>query len=230
MSSVAALLGRLRETGDRRLADDVVEAMVTTETSFFRDVRPFDVLRESVIPRLLERRRSQKRLNIWSAACSSGQEPYSIALLLKENFPELRDWIIYLLATDVSNEMIARARSGAYSQAEARRGLSDDLRAKWFHQEGNVWRIDERIREMVTFSQLNLAGPWPGMPRMDLVLLRNVLIYVDIPTKKSIFAKVVRTVADDGYLLLGGSETTLNLDDSFVRDESLRSGLFRLKN
>lgn len=229
LPSVEALIARVRDGVDAAIADAVVEAMVTTETSFFRDGNPFDALRRSILPEIVERRRSQKSLNIWSAACSSGQEPYSIALLLKEHFPELRDWRIRLFATDLCREMIRRGQAGRYTRTEISRGLSESLRTKWFRQDGNLWALDDRVREMVAFSQLNLARPWPAMPRWDLVLMRNVLIYFDVATKREVLQQVARSLADGGYLVLGSAETTLQLNESFVRVESARSGIFRLR-
>jgi chemotaxis protein methyltransferase CheR len=227
-ASIAQYIDRLRG-GDERLTTDVVEAMVTTETSFFRDIHPFETLKKVVLPQLIELRRGQRRLDIWCAASSSGQEPYSIAILLKENFPELDDWRINLFATDISQEMLNRCGTGKYSQIEVNRGLPVALLLKWFRQEGATWILDERIRNMVTFSQLNLTQSWPSMPTWDLIFLRNVMIYFDNETKKLILGRIRRLLSRDGYLLLGGAETTLSLDDSFLRIETLKGGFYQLK-
>jgi chemotaxis protein methyltransferase CheR len=229
LASIPLLISRIRREGHNGLATEVVEAMVTTETSFFRDIHPFETLKKTVLPELIERRRVQRQLNIWCAASSSGQEPYSIALLLKEHFPQLTSWRINLTATDISSEMLQRSRAGKYSQIEVNRGLPTPLLLKWFRQEGIHWQLDDQIRSMITFSQLNLAQPWPAMPAWDLVFLRNVMIYFDNAVKKEILGRVSRVLHKDGYLLLGGSETTLNLDDSFMRVESLKSGYYQLK-
>lgn len=230
LASIPLLIDRLRYQGHNGLVTEVVEAMVTTETSFFRDIHPFETLKKSVLPELVEFRRTQRQLNVWCAASSSGQEPYSFALLLKEHFPELMSWRINITATDISQEMLERSRAGRYSQIEVNRGLPTPLLLKWFHQEGVHWQLDELVRGMVTFSPLNLAAPWPAMPAWDLILLRNVMIYFDNAVKKEILGRIARVLSRDGYLLLGGSETTFGLDDSFVRVESLKTGFYQLKS
>jgi chemotaxis protein methyltransferase CheR len=222
------LIARLRGA-DSGLTAEVVEAMVTTETSFFRDIHPFETLKKMVLPKLIEARRAERQLNFWFAASSSGQEPYSVALILKEWFPELNSWRINLSATDISQAMLERCRAARYSQVEVNRGLPTPLLLKWFRQEGAFWQLDDRIRSMVTFSPLNLAQPWPTMPRWDLIFLRNVMIYFDSDVKKGILGRVARVLGKDGYLLLGGAETTLSLDDSFYRVEALKAGYYQLK-
>lgn len=229
MASIEKLIDRLRGTNGSSLQTEVVEAMVTTETSFFRDIHPFETLKKTVLPQLIELRQRQRQLNIWCAASSSGQEPYSIALLLKEYFPELQSWRINLTATDISQEMLQRSRAGRYSQMEVNRGLPTTLLLKWFRQEGAFWQLDEKIRSTINFTHLNLARPWPAMPQWDIVFLRNVMIYFDNDVKKTILGQVSRVLCKDGYLLLGGAETTLSLDDSFYRIESLKSGFYQLK-
>ena len=229
LGAIGQLLERLREPTNSGLVTEVVEAMVTTETSFFRDIHPFETLKKTVLPKLIELRRTERQLNIWCAASSSGQEPYSIAILLREYFPELVSWRINLSATDISQEMLTRSRTGRYSQVEVNRGLPTPLLLKWFWQEGGSWELDEQIRSMINFTQLNLAQPWPAMPRWDLLFLRNVMIYFDNSVKKEILGRVSHVLCKDGYLLLGGAETTLNLNDSFYRVETLRSGFYQLK-
>ncbi len=227
LTDISQLVGRLRSGDDKSLITEVVEAMVTTETSFFRDVHPFETLKKIVLPKLIELRQSQRRLNIWCAASSSGQEPYSIAILLKEYFPELSGWQINLRATDISQEMLQRSRAGRYSQIEVNRGLPTALLLKWFRQEAGFWLLDDQIRGMITFQQMNLAEHWPVMPQWDLVFLRNVMIYFDNSVKKEILGRVGRVLDKDGYLVLGGAETTLRLDDSFCRVENLKSGYYQ---
>ena len=224
------LIERLRGGGVEDLVTEVVEAMVTTETSFFRDVHPFETLRKFVLPQLIERRRAQRQVNIWCAASASGQEPYSIAILLHEYFPELNGWQINLSATDISHEMLTRCRAGRYSQVEVNRGLPTPLLLKWFRQEGGIWQLDDRLRGAVRFSHLNLVQSWPAMPTWDLVFLRNVMIYFENEAKSVILNRVARLLHPDGYLVLGGAETTLNLSDSFSRVESLKSGFYQLKS
>ena len=228
--SVDRLIDRLRGIGVNGLVAEVVEAMVTTETSFFRDIHPFESLKKSVLPDLIQRRAAARQLNIWCAASSSGQEPYSLAIVLREYFPELYNWRINFLATDVSQEMLARSQAGTYSQLEVNRGIPTPLLLKWFEQESGRWLIHDRLRSTVAFSSLNLIQPWPAMPLWDLVLLRNVMIYFDSDAKRTILDRLARVLAPDGYLLLGGAETTLNLNDSFTRLENLKAGFFQLSS
>ncbi|WP_425618925.1 protein-glutamate O-methyltransferase CheR [Anatilimnocola sp. NA78] len=230
IAGVDQLIERLRSSGANGLLTEVVEAMVTTETSFFRDIHPFETLRKILLPELIERRRSQRQLNIWCAASASGQEPYSIAILLHEYFPELAAWNINFSATDISHEMLTRSRAGRYSQVEVNRGLPTPLLLKWFRQEGGAWQLDDRVRHAVRFSHLNLAQSWPAMTTWDLVFLRNVMIYFENDLKSVILNRVARLMRPDGYLVLGGAETTLNLSDSFSRVEALKSGFYQLKS
>jgi chemotaxis protein methyltransferase CheR len=228
LNSLGELIARLRLRPDNGLHRQVVEAMVTTESSFFRDHHPFESLRKVVIPDLVRRRRDERRLRIWCAASAHGQEPYSIALLLREHFPELSGWKVLLLASDLSRDVLARAREGRYSQIEVNRGLPAALLVKYFEQQGTHWQLRPDIRGMVDFQEINLARPWSGLPPMDLVLVRNVMIYFEVVTKKAILGRLVRLLRPDGYLLLGGAETTFNLDDSYRRVESLKSGFYQL--
>ena len=228
-ASLQELVTRLRAPASDRLQHAVVEAMTTNETSFFRDVHPFEALRKAVLPELIQRRAVERRLNIWCAACSSGQEPYSIAMLVREHFPALLGWNLRLYATDLSNEMVERARQGRYRQLEVNRGLPAPMVVKYFERQGTEWQLKEEVRRMVEFRRLNLIEPWPAWPPMDLVFLRNVLIYFDTPTKQGILGKMRRVLRPDGCLFLGGAETTLNLDDAFVRVQYDRAGCYRLR-
>ncbi len=227
LGSVTEFIERLRTAGTNELANEVIEAMVTTETSFFRDIHPFETLRKTVLPELIKARQAEKRLNIWCAASSSGQEPYTIAIMLREYFPELASWKVTFQATDISQDMITRCRAGEYSQVEVNRGLPVALLMKNFRQDGARWQIREDLRTMIDFQRLNLAATWPPMPVFDLILLRNVMIYFEVDTKKSILMRMSRLLRSDGYLILGGAETTLNLDDSYERVASLKAGFYR---
>jgi chemotaxis protein methyltransferase CheR len=213
--SVEALVLCLRSRENESLMGEIVEAMVITETCFFRDGYPFEVLRQTVLPDLIQRRASIRGLTVWSAACASGQEVYSMAILLRQHFPDLAGWNIRLIASDLSVTMLARARQGRYSKSEVSRGLSPELLKAYFREEENGWQIRDDIRRMVDFRCLNLSGLWPELPPLDLVLLRNVLIYFDMPTRQQVLARVRKVIQPDGYLLLGGAETTLNLNDDF---------------
>ncbi len=194
----------------------VVEAMTTNETTFFRDVRPFEILRTVVLPQLISRRAGDRSLTVWSAACSSGQEPYSLAMLVREHFPSLLgSWRLQVIATDISREMLSRCRVGRFSQIEVNRGLPAQFLVKYFSKEGHEWQIKDELRRMVEFRELNLNDAWPGFPSVDIIFLRNVLIYFEVESKKAILAKMRRQLKPGGYLFLGGAETTLNLDDKF---------------
>jgi chemotaxis protein methyltransferase CheR len=230
VDSITDLVGLMRAplANGLLLQQQVVEAMVTTETTFFRDAHPFEALRKAVIPDLVQKRRNERRLNIWCAACSTGQEPYSVALTLREHFPELAGWNVRILATDLSRDVLARAREGRYSQIEVNRGLPAALLVKYFRQHGTSWQLHDAMRGMVEFQELNLAGAWPPLPRMDLVFLRNVMIYFEVATKKAILGRMAAVLQTDGYLVLGGAETTFNLNDSFERLEQFKSGFYRL--
>jgi chemotaxis protein methyltransferase CheR len=225
LTSISELVASMRQPNPG-LQTQVVEAMVTTETSFFRDNTPFESLRKTIVPELIRNRRIERTLSIWSAACASGQEPYSIAILLREHFPELATWRINLLASDVSREVLARAAQASFNQIEINRGIPAALLVKYFEQHGTTWQLRSDIANMVKFQEINLALAWPALPRFDLVLLRNVMIYFDVETKKSILGRVGRLLRPDGYLLLGGAETTINLDDSYQRVDNLKSGFY----
>jgi chemotaxis protein methyltransferase CheR len=211
------------------LAVEVVEAMTTNETSFFRDQHPFDALREHILPPLLQSRANKRALRIWCAACSTGQEPYSLAMMLDEHFPQLASWDVRIDATDVSRAVIARAKLGRYSQLEVSRGLPPRLLSKYFYRDREEWEIRPELRRLVRFSELNLIRPWTMMDIYDVVFLRNVLIYFDAATKLSILAKVYKQTARDGYLVLGGSESTPREVTSFVRVPIARAGIYKVK-
>jgi len=224
-SMVASLLAKKPDGLHRH----VVEAMTTNETSFFRDFHPYEALRKSILPQFTMKRAASKDLNIWSAACASGQEPYSIAMLLEEDFPALAGWNIKIIASELSAEMLARARAGRYSQLEVNRGLPAKLLVKYFRQHGVDWQIAEKIRNYVEFVPINLAAYWPPLPPMDIIFLRNVLIYFGVETKKKILRKARQQLREDGLLLLGGAETTFNLDDSFDRVQFDRTICYRVR-
>jgi len=220
-TSLQELIASLRtQPPAHPLYRQVVEAITTHETSFFRDLHPFEALKTTILPELLAKRQSPN-LTIWCAACSSGQEPYSVAMLVCEHFPILANRRTRIIATDLSETILARAREGLYSQIEVNRGLPATLLIKYFDKQGLHWRIKYEIRRMVEFQQSNLAEPWPLMPPLDVVLMRNVLIYFDVNTKKAILARIRSVLKPDGYLFLGSSETTLNLDPAF---ESISMG------
>lgn len=218
LANLDELVEILKRPGALEPVDLVVDAMTTNETSFYRDLHPFDAMRTHLLPELIKKRSSQRVLNIWSNACSSGQEVYSIAMLIKEHFPELAGWRVRLTATDLSKQILKKAQSGQFTQTEINRGLPASLVQKYFNRDGVQWQICDDIRRMVDFKVLNLVQPWPPtMPKMDIVFLRNVLIYFSVDTKREILKKVHRYLQKDGVLFLGGAETTMNLDVPFQR-------------
>jgi chemotaxis protein methyltransferase CheR len=214
-ASIDELVARLRVDADEHLRQQVVDAMTTNETSFFRDEVPFDVLRATILPDLLARRANSRTLNVWSAGCASGQEPYSVAMLWREHFSQFRSWTFRLLATDLSAATLAKARCGEFTQLEVQRGLPLALLHKYFHATDRGWQIDPAIRQMVEFRQLHLGGDWPPIPRMDLILLRNVLVYFDAASRQQVLGKVHQVLRPDGYLLLGGAESAVQLESEF---------------
>jgi len=217
LASLEELALKLRTTPSGPLHEKVVEAMTTNETSFFRDILPFDAFKDSVLPDMIKKRADSKKLSIWCGASSSGQEPYSMAMIMKDHFPELATWDIRFLATDLSTQMLEKCRKGKYSQMEVNRGLPAQLQIKYFERKGMSWIIHEELRNMIDFQPLNLAGKWPMMNKVDIIWLRNVLIYFDVEIKKEILKKIRHVMQPDGYFFLGGAETTMNIDDNFKR-------------
>lgn len=218
LTSIGELVATLRtERTPGRLTDAVIDAMTTNETSWFRDVHPYDSFRTAVLPDVLERKRATRTFSIWSAACSSGQEPYSLAMVLRDYLADVDQWNVRIHATDLSQTMVERTRAGRYTQLEVNRGLPAQLLVRHFERDGTHWQVNDALRRMVSVATHNLSVPWPPMGPFDVVLLRNVLIYFDVPTKQEILRQVRRVLTPGGWLLLGGSETTLNLDETFER-------------
>jgi chemotaxis protein methyltransferase CheR len=230
LTSLDELASRLKAERFHRLHQKVVEAMTTNETSFFRDVHPFDALRTKVLPELLTQRAAEHRLHIWCGASSSGQEPYTLAMVMREYFPSLMNWTVRLVASDLASSMLARVQAGRYSQLEINRGLPAPFLVKYFQKQGIEWQIKEDLRRMVDTVQMNLAGAWPALPSMDIIFMRNVLIYFDVETKKSILGKIRRLLRPDGYVFLGSAETTLNLDDAFERVQFDKTICYRVRS
>ncbi|WP_341250709.1 protein-glutamate O-methyltransferase CheR [Euzebya pacifica] len=227
LGSLGELVDRLRTDRPPALVGMVVDALVINETSFFRDVHPFVGLKDHVLPDLIERRRRDRMLTIWCAAASSGQEPYTIAMILADQFPELAGWTIRLLATDVSSTMVARGRRGRFTGVEVARGLPPVLRRRHLAPAGDEWQVSPALRRAVQFEQHNLAGPWDVIPRCDIVFLRNVLIYFDPAVTRRVLLKARGRLAEDGYLALGGAETTVGTDTPFRRVTLGRSAWYR---
>jgi chemotaxis protein methyltransferase CheR len=228
--TIQGMLAKCQAQSTGPLREMVVEALTTNETSFFRDVLPFEALRKTLLPDLISARGKDRRLHIWCGASSTGQEPYSLAMLLREHFPQLNAWDVRVVATDLSTDVLARAREAKYSQLEVNRGLPAAFLPKYFQRAGLQWQLKDEVRKMIDFRPLNLIEPWPDLGRPDLVMMRNVLIYFDVPTKKDILGRVQRILRPDGYLMLGGAETTYNLNDNFARVDLERAGAYRLKS
>jgi len=207
----------------------VVDAMTTNETSFFRDIHPFEGLKAHILPALMKLRGADCQLNVWCGAASTGQEPFSVMMTIAENFPELLKWNLKYIATELCQDAMARAKAGRFSQLEVNRGLPASLLVKYFSRQGAEWEFREDLRKRVDFREMNLIKEWVWMPPLDIVFLRNVLIYFDIPTKKTILAKVRKLLRPGGFLLLGGAETTFNLDDSFERVVFDKTTCYRVK-
>ena len=229
LTSVQDFIQQLRMPTAGGMRRRVIEAMTTNETSFFRDLHPFESLKKSILPRIIESRRGERRLNIWSAACSTGQEPYTIAMIIREHFPELINWSCRIIATDLSRDVLARAQSGRYSQLEVNRGLPVQYLSRYFVRDKLDWEIKKDLRSMVEFVEMNLTRAWPPLPRVDIIFLRNVLIYFDVGVKRQIFGGMHRQLRQDGYLLLGNCETTLGIHDGFERLPEDRGGWHRVK-
>ena len=231
LGSLADVLQQVRARTTAPLAQRVVEAMTTNETLWFRDVRPFDALRTDVLPALLRARAATRCLVVWSAAASTGQEAYSIAILLREHFAELAGWDVQIVATDLSTDVLDRARAGRYTQLEVNRGLPAALLVKWFERDGVHWQVHDEVRRMVRFEQLNLAAPqWPAAPRADLVFLRNALMYFDMAARRETLARLRATIAPDGYLFLGAGEHIADVDPAWRRVDVGSSHCFRLNH
>lgn len=215
--SLAELIARMRANPVfGALHAQAIDALTTNETFFFRDFQPFEALRKTILPKLIEQRAAQRRLSIWSAACSTGQEPYSLAMLLRENFPQLAGWHVSILATDLSPTVLSQARAGSYNQFEVNRGLPAPLLFKYFAKTGDRWVVKDELKKGLEFRAMNLVEPWPIFPPFDIVLIRNVMIYFDIPTKQAILKKIRACLQPQGWLFLGSAETTLNLDPAWT--------------
>ena len=212
--------------GSNALITQVVEAMTTNETFFFRDKVPFDHFRDTIMPEMLKLRAARKSLRIWCAAGSTGQEPYSLAMCLKEMSAALSGWRVEILATDLSQEVLEKSRTGIYSQFEVQRGLPIQMLVKYFKQIGELWQINPDIRGMVAHRQLNLLHDFGQLGGFDVIFCRNVLIYFDQETKANIFGRLVRSMEPDGFLVLGAAETVVGLTEAF-KPIGDRRGLYR---
>ncbi len=215
LQSIAALVAKLKEPRETTLAEAVVEAMTTNESFFYRDKTPFEHFTQMMMPEMLKARASQKKIRIWCAAASTGQEPYTLAMCLKEMERQLMGWRIEILGTDISNEVLDRAKAGTYTQFEVQRGLPIQLLLKYFTQQGESWTISSELRSMVQWKKFNLLDSFASFGQFDIVFCRNVLIYFDQATKVDILGRISKIMAPDGYLVLGAAETVVGLTDAF---------------
>ena len=225
LSGLEELVQKIKN-GASALASDVVEAMTTNETFFFRDKVPFDHLRDVVLPEMIQARAARKSLRIWCAAASTGQEPYSIAMTIKEMSAQLAGWRIEIIGTDISQQVLEKSKSGIYTQFEVQRGLPIQLLVKYFKQTGEMWQINPDIRAMIQYRPLNLLQDFSSMGKFDIIFCRNVLIYFDQEMKTQIFGRLAKCMEPDGFLALGAAETVVGLTDAF-KPHADKRGLYR---
>jgi chemotaxis protein methyltransferase CheR len=228
LQDIAGLVSHLQKTRDQQLIRDINDVMTTNESMFFRDQKPFDQFRDVVLPALMEQNKLTKKLRIWCAACSNGQEPYSLAILLKELGPKLAGWNIEIIGTDLCRKVLSKAEQGIYTQFEVQRGLPIQLLVKYFQQEGNQWRIKPEIRQMVKYKELNLLDSYVSMGKFDVIFCRNVLIYFDLQGKNQILQKLCQSLetAHGGYIFLGSTEGIQGMESKLKRVENY-SGLYQ---
>ncbi len=228
LETLSAVIQTLQRGSNRTLETDVIEAMTTNESFFFRDKTPFDHFKETMLPALKEARASRRQLKIWCAAASTGQEPYSLGICLKEEASKLPGWRTRILGTDLSLEVLDKAKAGLYSQFEVQRGLPIQMLLKYFDQKGDMWQITAEMRSMIEWKKLNLLESFTHLGEFDIVFCRNVLIYFDQATKSEILGRLAKTLPDDGFLVLGAAETVVGLTDAFKPVPGKR-GLFQKK-
>ena len=225
LDSIAAFCDALSGPDKKRLVSVLVDAVTTNETSFYRDGSSFEMLASEVLPRLIRERQDSKKLRIWSAASSSGQEAATVAIMLAERFPELRDWNVKILASDVSSKMVERCASLCFTNVEIGRGMPADLKTKYFDRTIDGWKAASEVRDLIEARQINLLEPVSGVEQQDLILLRNVLIYFDEPTRQHIFTQVHRILSPDGFVLLGTAE--MPRSSTYVRAFGAQSNVFQ---
>lgn len=225
---VTEFLADLQRRPDPSNQRRIIDALTTNETSWFRDREPFAALTDVALPELVKSRASVRKVRLWSAASSSGQEAYSLAITLQENLPP--GWNYEIMGTDISTEMIKRAEAAEYSQVEVNRGLPAAQLVQYFERSGAHWRITPALRRKVSFRLLNLTAPLPAMQPFDVIFLRNVLIYFDVAVKRTVLQNVARLLRPDGWLFLGAAETTIGIDDNYERVAAGRTSAYRVRN
>jgi len=214
-ANIDLLVGQLRASKAPDLHRDIVDAMMTNESFFFRDGKPFEQFRQLVLPGLLQSRAAKKSFRIWCAAASTGQEPYTLAMILKEEAAKLAGWRVDIVGTDISHDALDRARAGIYTQFEVQRGLPIQLLVKYFKQDGDKWQIAPEIRNAVQYRNFNLLSDFASLGSYDVIFCRNVLIYFDQKTKGTILDRMAKLLPSDGLLYLGGAETVLGVTERF---------------
>lgn len=222
LENLEKLAAAVRASSPEDLLEAITEAMTTNETFFFRDTGPFDRFRENVLPPLLQSRATGKRLRIWCAAASTGQEPYSLAMILNEMAGQLAGWNVEIIGTDISNEALNKAKEGVYTQFEVQRGLPIQSLMKYFNQEDGGWRINDSLRKMIVFKNFNLLDNFYQLGQFDIVFCRNVLIYFEQDDKAQILDRICKQMPADGRLFLGGAETVIGVTDKFKQIANLR--------
>ncbi|WP_432830458.1 CheR family methyltransferase [Dactylosporangium sp. CA-092794] len=227
LPTVSEFVNRAQQRPEPEIHAKIVDALTTNETSFFRDGEPFKQIVDTVLPDLLRRRSASRTIKVWSAASSSGQEPYTLAMVLQDHLPG--GWTFDILGTDISTEMLTRAEAGQYTQLEVNRGLPAPLLVKHFERAGAHWKVAQALRKNVTFRRLNLAAPFPPVGPFDIVFIRNVLIYFDVQTKRNVLQRVAGALRPDGWLFLGSAETTIGIDDRFERVVAGRTSAYKLR-
>ncbi|MCE2965190.1 MAG: protein-glutamate O-methyltransferase CheR [Alphaproteobacteria bacterium] len=223
LSDLPALVRKLRVFAEPALLEEISDAMTTNETLFFRDLKPFEALKAEILPKLCAARKGTKRVRIWCAAASSGQEPYSIAITLLEEKHKYPDIQFEIIGTDINKDILKRAEEGIYTQFEVQRGLPIQLLVKYFKQDGDRWQIKDELRRMVQYKVFNLLQDPAQFGQFDIIFCRNVLIYFDIATKQKIVERLHSRLAHDGYVVLGGSEAMLGISEKFTVPAGLRS-------
>ena len=226
-ATIADMVASLRKgPANPALEDQIVDAMTTNESYFFRDKKPFEIFEEVMVPDLVQLRAAMRKIRIWCAAASSGQEPYTLAIQLKEMQHKLAGWRTEIIGTDISTEILEKAKAGLYSQFEVQRGMPIQLLVKYFEKRGDMWQVNSAIRAMVQLRRFNLLDRMLGLGTFDIVFCRNVLIYFDTETKADILQRIAAQMAPDGYLVLGAAETVFGITDVFTPVPGQR-GAFR---
>lgn len=226
--NVQALLSAVSDHCPTTLKKSIVEALTTHETSFFREPALFEAMRKEILPTLIDSRAATRNLRIWSAACSSGQEPYSMAILLLEHFPEIAStWHVDIVASDISESVLAQAMEGRYRKHEVNRGLQAHMLLKYFEQDDDAWRVKPALQRMVSWRQINLSAPLPTLGNFDIVLLRNVLIYFSVDSKQQVVDRIHKALAGDGYFCLGGSESLMQVETPMHRELIGKTAVYR---